>query len=100
MNRILLIAALVVGTTSNAFDISKFAGCRKLSTWPDVPAGFTVYACPHPFFKASSDGKKSVREVNGLTNCTDKTILFYDVYPEVLEHEFRHASRCGTESMD
>jgi hypothetical protein len=100
MNRILLIAALVVGTTSSAFDLSKFAGCRKLTSWSDVPAGFTVYSCPHPFIKASSDGKSTTRTVNGLTNCVDKTILFYEVYPEVLEHEFRHASRCGTEMPD
>jgi hypothetical protein len=78
--------------------------CERIND-PAAPEGFAVYSCPHGFFVPSYHNvdahpgntiqSSTVRYVEGVTNCVSKTIKFWDTYPEILAHEYRHARLCS-----
>ena len=99
MNRYL--AASLVVLSGCASLPQRTDGCTRVQD-PRAPAGFTVYSCPHPFMVAvldwggSPSGVTTTKMASGITNCADRVIAFYEVYPEVLAHEYRHAARCSS----
>ena len=106
MNRNNLVAALAVLTTLSAGCATtnlRYTDACTLINDPEAPAGFTVYSCPHRFPKPVGASTKDehrgareggIEEFAGLTDCANKTVYYYETYPEIRFHEYNHDRVC------